>query len=141
MTSKKATCQFRNDIECQWNQWKYTVGQQLPSSCTLKNCIFGSLRTACRMWFNRGIPNRYNSLLFHFYLMSETVNKLCTSSVENIPPSYHSLSYLNKSVYYLQFDTITSIILIHRCPIECPAVLHAGQYSQSDIISFRLVRA
>ena len=49
--------------------------------------------------------NGYNSLLFHFHLMSKMVNKLCTSPLEEIPPSYHSLSYLNESVDYLNFMT------------------------------------
>lgn len=59
-----------------------------------------SLSTSSR--FNGGTPNGSNSLPFHFYLMSEMVNKLCTSAVEKIPPSYRSLSYLNESVDYLQ---------------------------------------
>ena len=52
--------------------------------------------------FNIGRPNGYNSLPFHFNLMSEMANKLCTSAVEEIPPSDRSLSYLNESDDNLQ---------------------------------------
>lgn len=48
------------------------------------------------------------------------VYKCCRSLVVMIP----SLILMNQLIIF-SYDTITCIILIHRCPMECPAILHS----------------
>lgn len=71
-----------------------------------------------------GKPNRYNSLIFHLYLMSKMVNKLCSSvKKQSLLVMVPSLILMNQLIIS-SYDTLTCVILIHQCPVDCPVKRH-----------------
>lgn len=75
--------------------------------------------------FNIGMTNRYNSCscLISIYgarCWTRCVRVLCKRSLPGLIPS---LILMNPLIIF-NYDTITYVILIHRCPMDCPAILH-----------------